>query len=609
MGKRVSEMRARRKRKKHLKKLSLSKSNKSSDNQSDNSSECDSELQLPSSKRAKSNETKKLSLSKSNKSSDNQSDNQSDNSSECDSDFQLPSSKRAKSNETNELNVPHEGNETNSKHEETSDFNETIEHYLIKVKETISLESNQLFCNNEVKPSEPKKEKKEKDPAVNYVLLSDSYVRKINKFSKPNVDPIHDDNNNDDCDNDDYDEYYDGVAEDRRSCKNNNVSSSIFTNTKPTSSTSRSTTWYEETPLEKVSKIAFPARFFAGRRHWTPPNKRKKILQGQSVASKQSNSLTSIPSSDLKTVNNNEIFESVECQDCNSIEPRRSDRKRKHTEKFLSFTENNNRVESASYTKDNNRVPSNTAKVSNNNNSDFSTVKSSDGVVDADIIKLFDIASSQNQYSESPRSNRLLVSTEKYSSYVEENRLPKTSRSSYLDQQANYARNSRQKRKEQLHVEEISTNHRRRVKIKGLFTTLEGVWNKECPHCGYMHLDCATPHMLSNCCYNGKLSPWDNDADEMYSRYAYLKPLSKQITDAIMENIDNIGRLSASYNSVLGICRIGCENGNRETGARNTHEGGFEIRHGDHAFAISGRLYHCMAKQVSNTDPSCKLLH
>ena len=131
----------------------------------------------------------------------------------------------------------------------------------------------------------------------------------------------------------------------------------------------------------------------------------------------------------------------------------------------------------------------------------------------------------------------------------------------------------------------------------------------ECQHCGYMHLDCATPHMLSSCCYNGKLSPWDNDADEMYSRYAYLKPLSKQITDSIMENIDNIGRLSASYNSVLGICRIGCENGNRETGARNTHEGGFEIRYGDHAFTISGRLYHCMAKQVSNTDPSCKLLH
>ena len=24
---------------------------------------------------------------------------------------------------------------------------------------------------------------------------------------------------------------------------------------------------------------------------------------------------------------------------------------------------------------------------------------------------------------------------------------------------------------------------------------------------------------------------------------------------------------------------------------------------------FSGRLYHCMAKQVSNTDPSCKLLH
>jgi len=154
-------------------------------------------------------------------------------------------------------------------------------------------------------------------------------------------------------------------------------------------------------------------------------------------------------------------------------------------------------------------------------------------------------------------------------------------------------------------TEEFISSHHRRKKINGLYTTLEGVWDKECPHCGYMHLDCATPHMLSNCCYNGKLSPWDNDADEMYSRYAYLEPLSKQITDAIMDNIENIGRLSAAYNSALSICRIGVENGNRETGARNTHDGGFELRLGDSAFVIGGRMYHCTPKRIDNTDPSC----
>jgi hypothetical protein len=74
----------------------------------------------------------------------------------------------------------------------------------------------------------------------------------------------------------------------------------------------------------------------------------------------------------------------------------------------------------------------------------------------------------------------------------------------------------------------------------------------------------------------------------------------------ILNNMENIGRLSAAYNTALGICRIGCENGNRETGARNTHEGGFEIRRGDSAFAISGRLYHSMAKYVSSTDPAGK---
>ena len=101
------------------------------------------------------------------------------------------------------------------------------------------------------------------------------------------------------------------------------------------------------------------------------------------------------------------------------------------------------------------------------------------------------------------------------------------------------------------------------------------------------------------------MSPWDNDADEMYSRYAYLEPLSKQLSDYIKDNIENIGRLSAAYNSVLSICRIGVENGNRETGAINTHPGGFERRVGDHAVTVCGRTYHCIPTQIKNrTDPA-----
>jgi hypothetical protein len=55
---------------------------------------------------------------------------------------------------------------------------------------------------------------------------------------------------------------------------------------------------------------------------------------------------------------------------------------------------------------------------------------------------------------------------------------------------------------------EVSQN---RTRINGLFTTLECKWNKECKHCGYIHLDCATEHMQSNCCYGGRLAPWDDN--------------------------------------------------------------------------------------------------
>jgi hypothetical protein len=91
--------------------------------------------------------------------------------------------------EINELNIPHESNETNSQYEEFADFNETIEHVIIKFKETIS----------QVKPPEPIIKKKEKPPPFNYVVVNN--VSQVNKFSKPAIDSIHDDF---DDDNDGY---------------------------------------------------------------------------------------------------------------------------------------------------------------------------------------------------------------------------------------------------------------------------------------------------------------------------------------------------------------------------------------------------------------------
>ena len=535
------------------------------------------------------------------------SDGESVASSDCDSDLKLIiSHKRLKSNETNEIN---ETSDNNSQHEETLDFNETIEHCLNQFKES----------SNQVKPPEPTIKKKEKPPRINYVLLNN--VAKVNKVNKPAFDSIYDDIDDDDDDADadddddhqhhqrhptyadddydavDYDDYlfiqkdhddyddYLGIEEvDDDYCTNattaqlieaqrvvsesmkryhrstdNIVSNSISSSTIPLATPSSSTqrTLYEETPLQKVSKVAFPAQFVAGRRQVTRSNKRKRILPGPSVSPKQSNSFTSIPSSDLETVNDNEMTPGRDCQDCNPNEQRRSNRKSIPTEKFASYKESVEPKQSKSST--------------SITSSHKETV-----ITDNEIC---------------------------HDNY----RVPKSARYAFIAQESADRKQRRHAQADKCHAQ--ADNHYTRKKINGLFTTLEGVWDKECPHCGYMHLDCATPHMLSNCCFNGKLSPWDNDADEMYSRYAYLEPLSKELSEYIKDNIENIGRLSAAYNSVLSICRIGVENGNRETGARNTHEGGFELRLGDHAFVIGGRMYHCTPKRIDNTDPSCELMY
>jgi hypothetical protein len=247
--------------------------------------------------------------------------------------------------------------ETNSHHEETDDFNETIEHCLIKFKET----------SNQVKPPEPTIKKKEKPPPFNYVLLNN--VAQVKKFNKPAVDSFPDDvDDADDADdenegvnydyNDDDVEYqyddYDGVDEDcskhRAKSIDNIASNSNSSGTIPlaTPSSSISRTFNEETPLQKISKIAVPARSVAGSRRWTRPNKRKIILP------KGSNCSTSIASSDLETNNINETSQGGECQDSNPIEVRRSNRKSIPTEKFASYKESIDVIEILD---DNYRVP------------------------------------------------------------------------------------------------------------------------------------------------------------------------------------------------------------------------------------------------------------
>ena len=123
-----------------------------------------------------------------------------------------------------------------------------------KVKETITWKAKQSNPKENEKPSKHVKEKRPRTPPFNYVLRKSipDNVAQNNTFSKPVVDPIDDDDDDEDDDYK-YDDYYDGVAEER-----------TIPLVTPFSSTS--TTCYEETPLEKVSKIAFPARFIAGRR-------------------------------------------------------------------------------------------------------------------------------------------------------------------------------------------------------------------------------------------------------------------------------------------------------------------------------------------------------
>ena len=90
--------------------------------------------------------------------------------------------------------------------------------------------------------------------------------------------------------------------------------------------------------------------------------------------------------------------------------------------------------------------------------------------------------------------------------------------------------------------------------------TLESKWNKECRYgCGYIHLDCATENMLSNCCYNGLLSPTNGNSN-LYDKLGMLHPLSENMSKLMIENIEHFGKLSSAYNNIVAISATGVTN-------------------------------------------------
>jgi hypothetical protein len=163
---------------------------------------------------------------------------------------------------------------------------------------------------------------------------------------------------------------------------------------------------------------------------------------------------------------------------------------------------------------------------------------------------------------------------------------------------ANEKKLQRENQRKQKREEAIN---KKRNDLKPFRSSLECRWNQECKYgCGYIHLDCATPSMKSNCCMNGKLSPLQ--ANPFYERYGVLQPLSPGMQDLLINNIEHMGPLSSTYSNVLSIAAIGVENGNKATGVKNTHVGGFEIR-GQGApdcVTMYGRSFHYLTKATDS---------
>ena len=163
---------------------------------------------------------------------------------------------------------------------------------------------------------------------------------------------------------------------------------------------------------------------------------------------------------------------------------------------------------------------------------------------------------------------------------------------------ANEKKLQRENQRKQKREEAIN---QKRNDLKPFRSSLECRWNQECKfECGYIHLDRATPSMKSNCCMNGKLSPLQSN--KFYERYGLLQPLSPGMQDLLINNIEHMGPLSSTYSNVLSIAAIGVENGNKATGVKNTHVGGFEIR-GQGApdcVTMYGRSFHYLTKATDS---------
>jgi len=159
----------------------------------------------------------------------------------------------------------------------------------------------------------------------------------------------------------------------------------------------------------------------------------------------------------------------------------------------------------------------------------------------------------------------------------------------------------KKKREEEQKRKREEAINKKRNDLKPFRSSLECRWNQECKWgCGYIHLDRATASMKSNCCMNGKLSPLQ--ANKFYERYGLLQPLSPGMQDLLINNIEHMGPLSSTYSNVLSIAAIGVENGNKATGVKNTHVGGFEIR-GQGApdcVTMYGRSFHYLTKATDS---------
>ena len=145
--------------------------------------------------------------------------------------------------------------------------------------------------------------------------------------------------------------------------------------------------------------------------------------------------------------------------------------------------------------------------------------------------------------------------------------------------------------------------NKKRDCIKPYVSSLQCEWSHDCQWgCGYVHLNRATKHMKSNCCYNGLLSPIGDSP--LFLKYGNLKPMSLEMQDLMLNEIEHMGPLSSTYGNVLSLAAIGVENGSKATGVINTHVGGFECRGNGAPDCVTmyGRTFHylTMARDLAS---------